>query len=120
MAFATLQDVEARLGRELTESEQDVAGYVLEAVSDAIAGEFNLPDDVPAVVALVCVEKAVGALNNPQGLASFTEQLGSYRRSGTFPRAADLGIHLSATERRAIRRALGSSFKSVQLRTPYT
>jgi hypothetical protein len=120
MRFATIEDVEARMGRGLAQAEREIAEYVLAAVSDAIAGEFDVPDDPPAVVRLIVVEKAVGALNNPQGLASFSEQIGSYQRSGTYPRAADVGIRLSDAERRMIRRALGSTFRPVPLRTPYT
>lgn len=120
MPFATIEDVEQRLGRELTESEQDTATFIIGAVSDTIADEFDLPDEPPAAVRMVVVEKVVSALNNPQGLASFSEQLGSYQRSGTFPRAADIGIFLSREDRRAIRRALGSGFRSVTLRSPYT
>lgn len=108
------------MGRELTDSERETAEFILDVVSQAIAEEFDVPEPAPSVVKMVCVEKVVGALNNPQGLATFSEQLGSYQRSGTFPRAADIGIFLSEQDRRAIRRAVGSIFKAIRLATPYS
>ena len=53
MPYATIEDVEARMGRGLAQAEREIAEYVLAAVSDAIAGEFDVPDDPPAVVRLI-------------------------------------------------------------------
>jgi hypothetical protein len=124
--YATVGDIAARLGRDLTEGEEQTASLLLESVSGLIAeaaGESPgyVPDPMPSVVRLLAIEKVIGVLNNPHGFASFTKQLGAFTQSGTFPRASDIGVFLSEDERRRVRRALGSSgFASSTLASPYS
>lgn len=125
MAFASVEDVASRLGRELTDNETQTVEMVLDSVSGLAAeaaGEAAdwSPEPVPATIKLLCVEKAVSVLANPEGYASVSEQLGSYQHTGTFPRAADIGVFLSDDERRRVRRAAGKVQRSVTLQSPFS
>lgn len=126
-SFATAEDVERRMGRALSDSETDVAEMVIETVSGLIVGLVGEDDDwadaldpVPPYFRALCVEKVVTVLSNPEGLASFSEQLGEYQHSGTYPRASDIGLFLSDSERREVRRALGGTFRAVTIESPYS
>lgn len=118
--FATAEDVETRLGRELTEQQQDAAEFVSELVTDLICevAGINEPDEnVPAYYRALCVEKAVAAISNPENLSSMSRSLGSFSQSSTFQRISvrdTSGISLTEFEERKIRqiasgRASGSS-----------
>lgn len=121
--FATAADVEARLGRELTLEETDAVEAAIVTVTGLIAEAVNKPtswatdlDPIPEMLKALCVEKAIGAVVNPEGLASVSETLGSFSDSKTFPRAGDIGIFLSADERRRVRRTVfGSLVASTQV-----
>lgn len=113
MAFATHEDVQTRLGRDLTEQEQgtatdviaDVTGLIVDCVdrdSDWAAGL----DPVPAALKAICVEKALAAIVNPRGVASQSESLGAHSHSETFRRTADVGVFLTPLEERRVARAV--------------
>lgn len=109
--IATADDVKARLGRDLTASETTIVNAVLPAIiglfSDATG---KTVDDLEAGgygrLKTIAVEKAAMIVNNPRGLASMSEQLGSAQRSETYPRASDIGIFLSDEEERQVREAV--------------
>lgn len=119
MAFATTEDIEARLGRTLTGTEAGSVDLLLEAAQAVIAQAAGKTDEwaetldpVPAILRFVCVELVVRVLANPEGLRSTSEQLGAYQRSRSF-RDAD-GLLLTASETRLVRgvtygRASGSA-----------
>ncbi len=111
--LATAADVAARLGRELTVEETDAADAAIATVTGLIAEAVNKPTSwadtlspAPETLKALCVEKAIGIIANPENLASTAETLGAFSDSRTFPRAADIGIFLSADERRRVRRAV--------------
>lgn len=123
MAFATADDVATRLLRDLTPAETSAVEAVLAIVTDLMvnaAGKTAEGDisPVPAALKLLAIEKAIQLLNNPRGLASLSEQLGSASRSETYPRASDIGLFLSDAEERLIRNAvLGATRGSAKVRS---
>ena len=111
MAFATADDVAARLGRELTIAEENLVEAVVEQVTDLIADAVGQDadwaadlDPVPAVLTAICVEKAIAVGSNPNGVASRSETLGSFSSSETFRK--DSGLYLTPLEERLARRAV--------------
>lgn len=114
MAFADAADVGIRLGRALTDEETATAELIIELVEGLIADAVGENaawvtglSPVPGVLRVLCIEKAVAAISNPSSAASWSEQLGQWQRSETYPRAADVGLFLSETEQRLARRAAG-------------
>lgn len=106
MAFAAHSDVQTRLGRDLTADEQDTATAVIATVEGLIvevSGEAA-PSTAPAYYKALCVEKAIGAITNPENVASRSESLGAHSHSQTFPRDLDSGIFLTEREEYVIRR----------------
>lgn len=126
--IATPEAVAERLGRELTTDEAVQATAIIATVTGLIADALDTTaeairamEPVPPTFATVCVEKAALLITNPFGLASESEQLGSYQHSVTYQRSNDVGVYLSRDERRRIRRAIkSSSFTAVTLETPYS
>lgn len=115
MAFATKEEVAARLARSLTTAEENAVDLVIELVQGSIAdlvGEgatwADELDPVPAYYRALCIEKAIGAISNPQSLAAESKQLGSYSSSKTYQRAQDAGIFFTEREEAQIRRTYGS------------
>lgn len=116
MAFATVEDLATRLGRELTTTEAGQGELLIELASLAIAGACDKTEawiatvnPVPALVRVTCLEAAVRVMVNPTGARSSSEQLGSYQRSESFhayfdPAAA--GISLTEAEVLRVRRAV--------------
>lgn len=109
-AFATMEDLEARMGVVLDEARARAA---LEDASNLIRAEAHpvtwvdddtgdLSDDVPGVVKTICIRVARRSLENPQALSSMAEALGSYQLTTSFTEA-----YLTNAERRDIRRAAG-------------
>ena len=116
MAFATTDDVQTRLGQDLTDAEESTAELVIEVVTGLIASEVNRGaawaaalTPVPALFRALCVEKAVSVICNPRNVASYSKALGQASKSETFPRSQDLGIFLSDREGQACRFALYGS-----------
>lgn len=120
MAFPTYTEVATRLGRTLTTAEQAIATAVIGSTTGLIAEAVGRDSDwagdldpVPQTLSELCIQKAIGAITNPSGVASHSETLGAYQHSETFPRAADIGVFLSPDERARVRRAVyGSSIAS--------
>lgn len=111
VAFATADDVATRLALDLSDEQEAAAAFVIEIVTGLIAelaGESPASaealDPVPAYYRALCVEKAVGAIANPENLAATSESLGAYSRSATFPRSQDVGIFLTEYEEQMVRR----------------
>lgn len=107
--YATLDDIEARLGRNLTSQEEASYGSMLEAVSAEIDVRLGLLDpleSVPAAIKGVTVTAAIRAAANPSGVARLTESIGALSRSETFDRSSADTTFLTATEERLIRRAV--------------
>lgn len=110
MAFATTEDVAARLGRELTSAEEDSAELSLELAEGLIVAEAGrdeawaeVLDPVPTYFRALCIEKAIGVLANPRNLAQASESLGAFSHSETFPRSLDAGIFLTDEEAAQVR-----------------
>jgi len=122
-AFATVSDVESRLGRELTDAETDQIEWVLALVTSLIADAGGIAaadfDPVPAYFKVLCVEKCVVALSNPTGLAAQSETLGAYSYSNTFPRNAgdSIGVFLNDHELRYVRQ-IANNAVSASVRVP--
>lgn len=113
MAFATHEDVQTRLGRDLTSTEQaaatDVIATVTGLIVDCVDRDEEWAEDlspVPAALKAICVEKAIGAISNPHGVASFSESLGAHSYSQTSRRSADVGPFLTPFEERQVQRAV--------------
>lgn len=106
MAFATTDDIAARLGRELSDSELDRAEWIIPLVQALIlevAGTAE-PNPAPAYYRALCVEKTINVIENPSGLATESESLGDWSHSQTFQRAGDAGVFLTDREEQMIRR----------------
>lgn len=127
MAFATTADVEARLGRSLTDEETTQAQAVIDDVTGLIADAASRDQDwadaldpVPVALKALCVKKAITAIANPIGLASESETLGQYQHSQTFPRSNDgVGVFLTEAEERRVNWAIyGSNSASTAPEAP--
>lgn len=118
-----------KLGYTPTETEADRAEHLLAAASELIrdeAGETwlvagtNALAAVPRRVAQICVESAFRAFENPYALSQRTigDSSRAYDRAG---REGGESVYLTKAEQKAVRRAaLGGSFVSVTLTSPYS
>lgn len=110
MAFASVDDVKARLARPLTEADEAAAEFLLigaqmfvEAAAEKT--EAQLGDEVPPVLRFVAVEVVCRAMANPQGLASESETLGAYSHTERYS-AEGADLLLTKTEELLVRRAV--------------
>lgn len=110
MAFATTDDVGARLGRTLTAGEETTVDYLLDAASQVAADAVGQTVDAlealtpdPPALRFITVELVCRALANPSGLDSLNETVGSYTYGARF---RDSGLSLTPAERLALRRAV--------------
>lgn len=113
MAFATSQDVETRVGRDLTTAEIGQAGQLLDAATAIMAEAAGKDDEwaadldpVPQVLKTVCIEIVARVIDNPSNLDSFRESIGAYSYSKDF-RAGYLMP--TPPERDLIRRVVGTA-----------
>lgn len=114
MALATKADVEKRLQRELTELESDSAEQTIETVTGLIADAVDQTvewvearDPVSPVLRALCVERAIIALNNPAGISSESETLGTHSYSQTHRKPSEGGgLELTGAEERMVSRAV--------------
>jgi len=114
LAFATVEDVEARRGGPLSESEEVSAEFLLEAaqglVEEAVERDeaeiVALKGSVPPVLRFLVVERVLKAMANPQGLASQSEALGAYSHTERFNSSANSELMLSSAEERLARKAV--------------
>lgn len=112
--FASADDV-AEL-RPLTDAQRTAAEAAIRATTGLIAeavgktqdwvAELVAEDAVPTTLQQLCIQKAIGLVANPEGLASMSKTLGAFSSSRTFPRSADIGIFLSDAELARVRRAV--------------
>lgn len=117
--YATVEDLQARLGgKPLDDAKRLRAEALLHDASTIIrtvaGGGFEEP--VPEIVATVCLNMAVRAYHNPEGVRQ--QSLGQL--STTFA-SADTGVAITDEERRLIRSAAGHgvALSSIQLTTGY-
>lgn len=109
MAFASIDDVKARLGRPLTEADEAAANFLLvgaqmfvEAAAEKTEEQL---DSFPPVLRFVTVEMVCRAMANPQGLASESETLGAYSHTERYS-AEGADLLLTKTEELLVRRAV--------------
>lgn len=121
MAFASTNDVAARLGRALTATESTSAGFLLEAAQGVIelAVEANEAAIVPLppVLRFMAVELVLRAMANPSNLISEQETLGVYQHTERF-RSAESELLLTNLEELMVRQAVkGSLSGSVRIQS---
>lgn len=124
MAFATAEDVAARLGRDLTDAETTQVEALLDSATAIIALYVGKNDDwaaeldpVPSVIKLVTIEAVLRAMANPHGHVAVGESLGAYSSNIRY-RDGDAGggLLLTSTEQRLIARAVhGTGTGSVRV-----
>lgn len=112
MLLASLDDVEARLARLLTSSEQVRASALLvEASASVRAWLRRVPDPVPDDVSLVVsrmVARVIVAPTGPTHLDQFTQAAGPFSHSGTFTDGATSGSPWMTKDDKRILRQFGS------------
>ena len=115
MAFATTNDVAARLGRDLSVGEQATVTALLDGATAFITASLGLSDDwadalspVPRVVETMTVELTVRSLANPNGLKSLSENLGQFSYTAQFNNGdgSSTLLTMTKTEELLIRRAI--------------
>lgn len=111
--FATINDVQLRLGRDLTEAEEASVDLLLTLVTGVIYNAVDKTeewasalDPVPTVIRGFCVELTCRALANPSGLFSKSETIGSYSYTNSFNRELPSGIALTDAETLVLRRSV--------------
>lgn len=127
--LATFGMFARKLGYVPEETERDRAEQLLDDASELIrdtadktwliAGTSAL-DDVPRRIARICVDAALRAFTNPEGLTqrSIGDSAKSWDRSG---REGGEIVYLTTAEKEAVRKAAGGgSFVSVTLTSPYS
>ena len=107
MAYATVSDIEARLGRELTETEEDVCSVLLDdaaVIIDAVA--LNASADAKKVVSCRMVLRTVGAeaqTGVPVGATQGSMTALGYTQSWTISGGGSSGeLYLSKADRRIL------------------
>jgi hypothetical protein len=76
--LATQDDVRAALRRELTATEEEWIGAVLDEASDLVAGyldPFQIPSPTPPQIARVVASMAAAVLNRPASILPDTQSL---------------------------------------------
>lgn len=124
MALATVEDVEVRLGRDLSTGEKESAEQIIGQITDVIGKSLRRAEDwadtldpVPPSLTAVVINKVIAVGINPEGLTSKSESLGSYSLNESYGEDTLYGIHLSPRELKTIRRALGGiTYGSIQLK----
>lgn len=112
--FASTSDITTRLDRTLTAGQQAQVALLLAAATTVISDAADKSDSwaatlnpVPQILRFVCIELVCRAMDNPEGLEAFSEQLGAHRTSKSYRKAAQgAGILLTKTEELLVRRAV--------------
>lgn len=116
--YATVIDVESRLGRDLTEVEYARAESLLDMaqglISLVVGGRVYATDEVPAVVKAVAVSVVERGLRNPEGLQQ--ESAGPFSRNRMVGYG---GLYLTAEEKALLLSVINRA-NVVSLRTPVT
>jgi hypothetical protein len=122
VVLATIHDVAKRLGRALTEAEEGQVDYLIDAATAVVqeAIEIDVPEPVPKVLRVACVELITRAITNPAGLVSESKTLGSYThtrgfRSHSAAAKTPTGMELTALEEQMVRRAVAPTQGSVEV-----
>lgn len=103
VAFATAEDVQTRLLRDLTDAELAAANLLLDGVAQEIAAAVGRDlDDItdPGPLRFISIEAVCRVLSNPQGARSTSEELGAYSYSISFSDDGS-GLLTTAEERQA-------------------
>lgn len=109
MAFASVDDIANRLGRDLSGGETTSVELLLEGATAVIANAADKDDDwatdleaatVPRILKFVCIEAVCRALANPSSLQSLQEALGQASYSARF----GPGLMLTDSEQLLVRR----------------
>lgn len=118
MAFAETTDIAARLGRDLTDSEETTYESLLEGATSLIAEAAGKDDawaedlePVPTVIKTLTVSVALRAKSNEDGAESETETLGAYSHTVRFSTGdigASFGLWLTDDEVALVRRVFKS------------
>lgn len=110
-AFATVRDVEIRLGHDLDERQSEQADMCLALASINILNAVDknaswvVPVEVKPTFSMLCVEVACRGMSNPQALASQSENLGAYSVTQAFSRdIPGSGVALTDAEELMLRR----------------
>lgn len=116
VAFATVDQVERRIGRDLTATERIQTGQLLVDATSLIADAIDRDeawaaalDPIPARLRVTCVEACIRVLQNPRGVRSQQQALGQYSHSESFngdTATGTSGLALTEREERACRKAV--------------
>jgi hypothetical protein len=110
MAFASVEDIAARLGRVLTDLEKGAATFLLEGAQAIVEIAVEKTEEqivpLPPVLRFVTVEVVCRAMANPQGLASESETLGAYSHTERYSGEGVSDILLTKLEELMVRRAV--------------
>lgn len=112
-ALATVSDVQVRLARNLSESEEAQVSFLLNVATTNIFNavdkdaDWVIPPAVKPLMSMMCVELATRAMSNPQALGQISETIGARSYTTTFPREIPgSGIMLTELEELMLRRAV--------------
>lgn len=110
MAFASVEDIAARMARALTADETSAATLLVQIATAVIAdaagyddGWAIMLDPVPQLLRGLTIELVCRALQNPGQYAQVTQTVGAYSFSG---RQNTVGMNLSDAEVLMVRRAI--------------
>lgn len=110
MAFAKPEDVAARLGRDLTGSEDKSVPVLLEfasaVIAEAVEKDEETFSEVPTLLKLMAVELVLRAQANPRGVSSTEKTLGQYSHAERYREGKGMDMLLSNTEELMLRRAV--------------
>lgn len=120
---ATTVDVESRLQRELSTTEDTMYVDLLDDIESMMAEALGRTEtwppssyDVPKSLRSLAVTVAIRVAQNPEGLLSKSEQLGQYSKTSRYPdpgEDAGTSTLLSDTEQRLVRRIVFGGSHSV-------
>lgn len=107
MAYATVEDVQARMTRTLSESEQAVCTTMLDDAAVLIdAYNYNADEDAKLVVSCRVVIRAIGDggdLNVPMGASHGSMSALGYSQSWTLGTGGSVGeVYLSKTDKKML------------------
>lgn len=107
MAYATVEDVQARMTRTLSESEQAVCTTMLDDAAVLIdAYNYNADEDAKLVVSCRVVIRAIGDggdLNVPLGASQGSMSALGYSQSWTLGTGGSVGeVYLSKTDKKML------------------
>src|SRR3954447_22207583 len=110
MAFADTGDIAVRLGRTLSDAEEEQAAFLLDAVTSILEEAVGKREDAIEpelpVLRFLSVEKVVRVMSSPQGLSSQSEALGAYSHTERFNSGSNADLMLTALETMMARKAV--------------